>query len=174
MSWGLIDEHRKKARLIAFRVLVWGPSEQDAIGYRLRSAIKGHLISKGHSAKFSEELVTEGALPPAPDPIIDEVFHADAADLIVVLYRSRGTQTETDVILADAHFAAKSIVIFDEPSWERLMNGLSAERWRDFRGRVLKFSESQYNETDICDALGDLIERLQFAVYYRNLKAGRE
>jgi hypothetical protein len=170
MGWKLIDEHRKKARQISFDILVWGPSAKDSIGYQLRSLVKEHLIKNGHSAKFSEELLTEGKIAPSPDPIVDEVFQADAADLIIALYGSRGTQTEIDVILEHENFARKSVIALNEGTWNNIMNSLSAEKWRGFRGKILWFLDDQYNHVNLCNALDDLMERLQFAEYYRRLK----
>jgi hypothetical protein len=170
MGWKLIDEHRKKARQIAFDILVWGPSTKDNAGYQTRLRIKEHLIKNGHSAKFSEELINEGKISASPNPIVDEVFQADAADLIIALYGSRGTQTEVDIILEHEKFARKSVIALSEVTWNNIMNSLSAEKWRNFPGKILRFPDDQYDYANLSNAIDDLIERLQFAEYYRRLK----
>ena len=60
MSWKIIDEHRQNARNIKFDILIWGPSQNDKYNFSIRTRVRNHLISVGHSAKFSEELIFEG------------------------------------------------------------------------------------------------------------------
>ncbi len=109
MSWKKVDIHRRRARQIPLNILVWGPSHKDRKGYALRMNIRNYLNKNGHSAKFSEELFKEGNIKAATDPLIDEIFHADAANLIVVLYGSKGTQTEFDKILGYEKFAHETV-----------------------------------------------------------------
>ncbi len=166
-----IDEHRRKARQIYFRVLVWGPSAQDNTGYKLRLAIRDHLALNGHSAKFSEELIKEGKVKPAPNPIHDETIHATVADLILVLYQSRGTQTEVDKILSDSDLARKAVVLIEETTWNRLMQSVSRFQWEKFRGIILKFADDHFDNFNICGKLDEVIENLQFNEYIDRLKS---
>gem|GEM_PF-3173726 len=168
VSWNQIDEHRKKARQISFDILLWGPSAEDGSGYNLRLSIKNHLAQNGHSAKFSEELYREGEIPPPSDPELDEILHAEAANLIVVLYGSRGSQTEVEKILfASKRYASKALVVLSESMWSNIMKGLSAVKWQRFKGEILKLPDTQMEATDICHALDQQIENFQFAEYLR-------
>ena len=167
----IIDEHRRKARQISFRILVWGPSAQDSTGYQLRMTIRDHLASNGHSAKFSEELITEGKVKPAPNPIHDETIHATVADLILVLYQSRGTQTEVDKILSASDLARKAIVVVGETTWNHLMQSVSRFQWENFRGAILKLPDHQFDNSHICSKLDEVVENLQFTEYIDRLKS---
>jgi hypothetical protein len=167
VSWKQIDIHRKKARLISFDILIWGPSTEDGSGYNLRLSIKNHLAQNGHSAKFSEELYREGKIPPPSNPVIDELFHADSANLIVVLYGSRGSQTEVEKILGYKRFANKALVVLSESMWINIIKGLSAVEWQNFEGKILKLPDNQMEAIDICHALDQQIENFQFAEYWR-------
>lgn len=171
MSWEQIEEHRIKARQVYFDILVWGPSVEDGAGHKLRRAIRDHLTDKGHSAKFSEEFTNEGR--PAPDPIVDEYFQVDAAHLVVVLYGSRGTQTEVDVLLESEDFARKSIILLSEEIYSRIMKSLSAYKWKNFKGEVLLIPDGKCDIASILHVLDDQVEKLQFAEYYRRLRRAR-
>jgi len=170
MGWEIIDGHRKKAREVAFNILVWGPSKQDKVDFGLRKCIQNYLKSKGHSAKFSEELIDEGLVSAAPNKIIDEIFHADAANLIVVLYGSRGTQTEVDVILEFEEFARKSIILVKEDTWKRIRYSLSCDKWQTFGAKVVVIPKKLWTGEDLCKKLDDVVVEFQFAEYLRDLK----
>lgn len=173
MSWqSIIDKHRRNARDISFRILVWGSSDQDAKSHTLRLSVRKHLCNTGYSAKFSEDLLCEGKEAAAPDIIMDEIFHADAANLIVVLYGSRGTQTEVDVILEFDEFARKSVILLDDEIWSNLKHSLSCFRWQSLGARILIVSKQNWNEEVICKNLDEIIEEFQFSEYIRKLKLG--
>jgi len=171
VRWEKIKKHRKAARKISFDILIWGPSQTDREGYKLRFAIKKHLANKGHSVKFSEELITERDVPPAPDPVTDEMFHADAANIIIVLYGSRGTQTEFDKILKYEAFARKSVIVVDKATWDLVTKrGLAGYSWKNFNGETLILLDSQMNARTICSELDKLVEKFQFSEYLKRLE----
>ena len=168
MSWDLIDKHRSNARKIKFDILIWGPSAKDTELYPIRIKIKEYLNHQGHSAKFSEDLLKEGLDKSAPDPIIDEIFHADAAHIIIVLYRSRGTQTEFDRILKYDKFARKSLIFVEDYLWEELLFSISRYNWDNVKNHVSRIST--YNEQTIIPLIKEFIDKLQFTEYIRNLE----
>ncbi|OGU80436.1 MAG: hypothetical protein A2315_10710 [Ignavibacteria bacterium RIFOXYB2_FULL_35_12] len=168
LSWEIIDRHRSNARKIRFDILIWGPSLQDKELYLIRIKIKDYLNGLGHSAKFSEELLNEGLDKSAPDPIIDEFFHADAAQIIIVLYRSRGTQTEFDRILKYDKFARKSLIFVEDELWDVLQTSLSQENWNSVKNQVQRIGT--YNEQIIITIIKEFIDKLQFAEYLRKLE----
>ena len=172
MSWEKIIEHRTAARKISFRILVWGPSKADRVGYKLRLAIKKHLAKNGHSAKFSEELFKKSIVPPPPNPIADEVFHADAADIIIVLYGSRGSQTEFEMILKYDALARKSVLVVDKKTWDVVTKkGLAGYNWKNFKGEILIIPKSQLKAQIVCSKIDKLLEKFQFAEYIKNLES---
>ena len=171
MSWKQIDKHRKKAREIAFDILVWGPSQGTNSSYDLRIGIKKHFCQNGHSAKFSEDLINEGEVMAAPDIVVDEIFHADAANLIIVVYGSRGTQTELERILSIDRFARKSILVVNDLTWQTQMQTLTSFQLQNFPGEILKVPDDEFETDTICRDLDGMIEKLQFAEYYRKLTA---
>lgn len=168
MSWEEIDKHRSNARAIKFDILIWGPSAKDKELYPIRIKIKDYLNQLGHSAKFSEDLIKEGLDKSAPDPITDEFFHADAAHLIIVLYRTRGTQTEFDRILKYEKYARKSLIFVEEYLWEELLFTISQYSWNNLEKQVQRINT--YSEQIIINFIKDFIEKLQFAEYLRNLE----
>ena len=168
MSWEAIDIHRKNARNIKFDILIWGPSRCDKPIYSIREFIKNYLNKTGHSAKFSEELILEGNHSAAPDPIVDEFFHADAAQIIIVLYNSRGTQTEFDRILKHEELIRKTLFIIEKTTWNKLMKSLSKSQWLSIKHNVQIINN--YTKDKVHKIIDNYIEQLQFSEYIRNLE----
>ena len=168
MSWEIIDRHRLNARKISFDILIWGPSEENSSLYAVRKEIKEFCTKSGHSAKFSEELYIEGNCKSAPNPITDEFFHADAANIIIVLYESRGTQTEYDRILKYKKFLNKSLIFMEASLWEKIRVSLSGREWASNNNKlsILK----KFNSEEITEIIQGHLEELQFCQYLRNLE----
>ena len=95
--WARLRESRSKPGSYPLDVLVGGPAPGDSPEYRKRVEIRDALKAAGHNAALSEELIR--ADQPDLDSLEDELLQADAANLIVVLYGNRGTQTEVDRLL---------------------------------------------------------------------------
>ena len=171
MCWEiLIEEHRRKIRQISFSILVWGPSQADEEGHNLRLKIRDYLNSIGHDAKFSEELIAECREEALKSIIQEEVLHAHTANLIVVLYGSRGTQTEFDRILANDSVAIKSIVFVEKDKWESILLSVSRDVWKNFVGKKIIVPNDCFNADYICKELKSFIEYLQAAEYISRLK----
>ena len=168
MSWEIIDIHRLSARKITFDILIWGPSEEHSYLYTLRKEIKDYCTNSGHSAKFSEELILEGNIKSAPNPLTDEFFHADAANLIIVLYESRGTQTEYDRILKYNKFIGKSLIFVEIAMWEKISISLSGFEWTK-NNRNLSII-GKFNSKEIIKTIHNHLEELQFSEYLRSLE----
>ncbi len=168
MSWEIIDKHRANARSIVFDILIWGPSETDSSLYVIRKEIKDYCNSNGHSAKFSEDLIKEGTIKSAPNPIIDEFFHADAAQIIIVLYESRGTQTEYDRILKYHKFLTKALIFVEEATWKRIGESLSGYEWINNRNNIKIIKE--FNSCVIISTITKCLEDKQFDTYLRRLE----
>jgi hypothetical protein len=168
LSWEIIDNHRLKARQIRFHILIWGPSYENTLLFNIRREIRDYFNNNGHSAKFSEELIQEGTAKAAPETITDEIFHADAADIIIVLYESRGTQTEFDRILKYERFIKKTIIFIEISTWENIMNSLSKNEWLKINNKVIKMKLFDINE--ILQDINSYIETLQFSEYLRKLE----
>ena len=168
MSWEKIDEHRRNARNTKLDILIWGSSESDPELYKIRREIQNYLQEQGHSAKFSEELVNEGKVKTSPDNLIDEFFHADSADLIILLYKSRGTQTELERILKYGKFAKKCFVFMELEMWNILQSTLLKIQLKIQQSRII--SIDNFNTKVIIEMLNTLIENKQFEEYLKKLE----
>ena len=117
-SWSVLQQHRHKAATYPLNVLIWGPSYDASREYRARLYLRQKLKALGHDAQFSEELCTEpNALD---DPMKDEHLQAASAHVIVMIYGSRGTQTERDYILTERDLAGKAIILIEKQLYERV------------------------------------------------------
>lgn len=127
---GNLDQQRKAAHNFPLSILVWGPSEDgdDNDEYIARCAIRDKLHEVGHNVKFSEDLCNhQNALD---DPIDDEKLQAEVADAIIMVYKSRGTQTEVDRILhSRREIAQKTIILVDERVQNSINNSFSGKSW---------------------------------------------
>lgn len=168
MSWEIIDKHRLNARKISFDILIWGPSQEHSSLYVLRQEIKEYCLNSGHSAKFSEELILQGNYKSAPNPLTDEFFHADAANLIIVLYESRGTQTEYDRILKYKKFLNKSLIFIESTMWEKISISISGFEWAKNNNNLSIIKN--FNSKEILEILKNHLEDLQFCQYLRDLE----
>ena len=171
MSWDIIDYHRDKARKKKYNILIWGSSKENKITYNLRIKIKEYLNKNGHSAKISEELLKYGDYEPAPNSIIDEIFHALAADIIVVLYKSRGTQTEIDTILKFDEVARKAILFIEKEILKKIKTSISAKNWDCLKCKINEIDSFKIKE--ILNTINNYIEEKQFIEYYRYLQLER-
>lgn len=98
----------------------------------------------------------------------DEFFHADAANLIIILYESRGTQTEYDRILKYEKFIKKSLIFVETATWEKITTSLSRRDWAKNNSH-LSIIEN-FNAKVIIEIIHNHLEELQFSEYLRNLE----
>src|SRR5688500_225765 len=97
-GWERLCTRRDAAKRHPLRILVWVPAKGGDLEFQKRLEIRDTLRRENHYAEFSEDLVPKDGS--ANDPFDEELLQADEADFIVVLYGSRGTQTEVDRILS--------------------------------------------------------------------------
>ncbi len=129
IPWEKYKQHRDRASQYPLDILVWGPGEGGGIEYDARLKIRDCLREAGHNADFSEDLII--AADALDDPIDDEILQADAADLIFMIYGSRGTQTEHDVILRNKRVATKAVIFVEDGMLSKIQTGLGAKSWED-------------------------------------------
>ena len=127
-----LNLHRKNAQSYSLHILVWGagPSNKDCKAYRARCEIREELKRKGHTTDFSEELCQhEHSLI---NPILDENIQAKFADAIVMLYESRGTQTEHDrILLESTELMVKTVVVIRKEILNNIKTSISGTDWQD-------------------------------------------
>ena len=126
-----LNELRKEARANPLSVLVWGPGESDCdILFSERCVIKTLLTDNGHEAHFSEDLCRKQDA--FPDPVEDEKAQAMKADAIIILYQSRGTQTEMDrIILPENRILKKTIVVVKSEVLRTIHDSISGYTWKN-------------------------------------------
>ena len=153
--WARLQENRRKAASYALDVLVWGPAPGESLEYRKRVEIRDALTAAGHHAAFSEQLVPADS--PDVDPLDDELLQADAAHLIVVLYGSRGTQSEVDRLLVNSRFAEKALVFVAGEILALAMQSVSQGTWKKLSriGHVVEYSSE---ELEACAVVGKACE----------------
>ena len=168
-QWAKLRRHRDEAERYPLSTLIWGPSDDGSLEYQTRCDIRDRLIEEGHDAQFSEDLAGQpGALP---DPIDDEALQADSADLIVMIYGSRGTQTEADVILSKPNIALKAVILIEQGIAETVLTkALASEAWQKTKkhARVI-----EYESSDLADKISTVVEvtrEVRRACYVRDLR----
>jgi hypothetical protein len=169
-SQGELDQLRKAAHNFPLSILVWGPSEDggDEKEYNARCDIRDKLIERGHDAKFSEDLCNhENALD---DPIDDEKLQAEVADVIIMIYKSRGTQTEVDRILhSRREIAQKTIILVDERVQSSINSSLSGKSWLKLSSEVnevITYSKLPLDKS-IIDEIYNLMEKKRQTEYVK-------
>ena len=174
-QWRHYEQHRDGARSYSLAVLVWGPAPSNSIEYRKRCEIRDALKQDGHDAAFSEDLI--GPDPISADPLDEELLQADAADLIVVLYGSRGTQTEIDVLLGYPRFADKSLIFIHDQMYENVRGSVAKGLWAKLGkyADVVKYTTEQMEACEVVARAHDKAELYRRAAYIDAVKekAGR-
>ena len=171
-GWTKLALHRQQAATHPLAILVWGPSDDGSSEYLCRCKIRDRLRAAGHDARFSEDLARH---PTAlRDPIDDETLQAESADVIIVLYGSRGTQTEHDVILANSEIASKAIIAIERRLKKTLVTrALASEAWRKTskHARIIVYNEKQLPDL-VVDEIIAMTQEIRQAVYVRGLRLG--
>jgi hypothetical protein len=170
MSWAVLEDHRQRAAAYRLNILVWGPSDDGSREYSVRCRLKDEFLRLGHDARFSEELCAQpNALH---DPMNDERLQAEAAHLIVMIYGSRGTQTERDFILTDRDLAAKAIILVERRLYEQIKTrALAGKSWEEMSGvaTILQYKKSD-SEAALVRKVCELTHKIRTALYVRDLR----
>jgi hypothetical protein len=170
--WVRLEQLHTRAVAFPLDILVWGPAESDSLEYRKRCEIRDSLNADGHHAAFSED-----KMPPdseAWDPLDAEFLQADTADLIIVLYGSRGTQSEVDTLLLDERFAAKAAIFIDASQHDLVKRSVSKGTWEKLARRSYGFVEFSPDELErssvVAQAMG-LAKKARIAAFVSHVKA---
>jgi len=106
------------------------------------------VISKikewGHNPVTSEELCKHKQS--LENPLDDEKIQAKCSDAIVVVYGSRGAQTEVDTILQpNPDLVKKTVMVIKEETLNDVLKSVSSSNWRDKiipqAKKVIRYSE---------------------------------
>jgi hypothetical protein len=163
-AWRKLHLHRARAARVTLDILVWGPGASGGTEYQTRCQIRKRLEEAGHNARFSEDLCTEdGALD---DPLSDELLQADAAHAIVVLYGSRGSQTERDTILVKPKIASKVIFFIEKSMYSAVTKSISGKSWEEVGrlSRIIIYDKKDLQKVVVQQAY-DLMEKARRALY---------
>lgn len=158
---GKLNQLRIAARNYPLNILVWGPDEDGSEEYAARCTIRDELIRRGHNAKFSEEYC--GQKNALKNPIHDEMLQADCHDAIVMMYGSRGTQTEIDrIVMENKIIANKTTVLIRDSMLNRVDSSLSGESWRQLVGaaKIIKYTKLPL-EQDVLEDISELLQKLR-------------
>ncbi len=170
--WGKLEEHRLKAANHPLQILILGPSNDGTPEYKTRCKLRNRLREWGHNAAFGEDLHSQ---PQAlSNPVDDLVLQAASAHLIIMIYCSRGTQTERDVLLSNQHFAAKSIVFVENSVLNTIKTSLTGKDWElmDRVTEVVKYSKRRLSKCTV-DTVYERTEELRRQAYARTIKHWR-
>lgn len=160
-------KHRKLARIQPLDVLVWGAGETgtDNELYQARCAVRKALEERKHRTYFSEELCEHETSLNAS--LHDETIQAHMIDAIVLVYGSRGTQTEIDRILSgDQKLIAKTIMVIEEKTLANVLCSISGTYWKsDVMPRAMKVIRYEQlplkseKLKEICNPLEDMRQK---------------
>jgi len=169
--WDRLEEHRQKAARHPLQILILGPSKNGSIEYKTRCRLRKKLCESGHKAAFGEDLHKQSKA--LRNPIDDLTLQADSAHVIVMIYSSRGTQTERDVLLSIKSFADKAIVFVEESLFKEASASLTGEDWKLMSkfAEVIKYSNNQLPEC-ITETVFRYMEDLRKQVYARTIRCG--
>lgn len=173
VKWERLKKHRTSAAAFRLDVLVWGPSDDGSPEYKARCKIRDELEKRGHNASFSEELCEESdSLGNALD---DEYIQADSAHAIIVIYKSRGTQTERDKFLDKPWIATKTYVLVSEEVLGSIKGSLISDNWQEMARMAEVFEyrgpeELEEKVMHVCDK----IDKLRQKYYVKHLENRRQ
>jgi hypothetical protein len=170
--WERLERHNEAASRYPLAILVWGPAPGDSIEYRKRCEIRDALNQSGHQAKFSEDLVDSSRSASVLD---EEFLQVEAADLVVVLYGSRGTQTEIDTLLRRSDFAEKAIIFIHAELLPKALTGVAGDDWKKLqrRAQVIEYTTEQLQQCAVVGEANRLVERTRRAAYIADIKRQR-
>ncbi len=132
LIWETLQHRRKEGERFALRILILGPADDGSVEREIRCAIKEELLRLEHGAVFPEDLCKQNDA--WKDNILaDIVMQAKEAELIIIVYRTRGTQSERDIFLnrlLDNHeFAIKTIILVGGRMRKSIMHSLTGQDW---------------------------------------------
>jgi hypothetical protein len=142
----------------------------------MRCKLREKLQELGHGAVFPEDLCDQDDA--WNDELLAEiVMQAQEAHVIIMIYRSRGTQSERDIfmndILNNVGFAQKSIIFIEESMHAKLKKSVTGQDWE----RMGKVAEVQIYKTNeqpehIVNNVKTITQKLRRRVYVRDLLKG--
>tara|TARA_R110002049_G_scaffold90911_2_gene227346 strand:+ start:257 stop:763 length:507 start_codon:yes stop_codon:yes gene_type:complete len=107
---------RARLKTQKLNILVFGPTPSIAgqpgkLGEiaSKRVEIRDYLLAEGHNAVFPEDEIPKNS----NDPITEEIFLIQDADLVVVIVESYGTNVEAGILSQRASYAEKTFVFID-------------------------------------------------------------
>ena len=130
---------------LPIKVLVWGPGKANRQGYAKREKIRSEIKQRFPNSEvyFSEDKELGHVTSDLGDPLIEEIVHANAADIIIALdvsrgsQISRGVQAEIDFLSQDASIAKKLWVLIPDRFAplsgfvKQILNGIEVEFYSD-------------------------------------------
>jgi hypothetical protein len=161
--WAPLNDLYQRAAQERLHILVWGPAPGDSVEARKRVELRDALIAAGHSAAFSEELVPADG--PRLSPMKHELLQAKVADLIVVLYTSRGVQSEVDQLLQYPEFARKAVVLIATDVYENVFTTVASGVWEDLKKFATEIIEYTPEQLERCEIVGKACETAELARY---------
>jgi len=171
-AWEVLKEQRARAATFPLDILVWGPSDDGTPEYKARCKIKDELKKRGHNAAFSEELcVGPNAIR---DPLRDEFLQADSAHAIIMIYGSKGTQTERDAILEYPDIGRKAYILIEEEVWSNIQGSVVWKSWEEMEriSHVIKYKGMELLENKVMEICKEMDE-LRKELYVKALKKRR-
>jgi hypothetical protein len=178
--WSRLKERRREGECFPLRILILGPSDDASFERTLRCRVKEQLTKLGHGAVFPEDLCEQdGAWK--DDILSDIVMQAKEADCIIMIYKTRGTQSERDILMSgllDNHqFAQKSIVFVGSTIYKQIKISLTGQDWERL-GKVAEVhvfdDTNSYEgiEPRILTTVEERTQNLRRLVYVRGLLKG--
>lgn len=174
--WSTLSQRRKEGEKHPLRILILGPSDDGTIEYETRCRLRENLQEAGHGAVFPEDLCKQKDA--WGDELLAEiVMQAQEAHVIIMIYRSRGTQSERDILMSDIldnfGFAQKSIVFVEETMYAKLKESVTGQDWENMSkvAQVHTYQTTKQPE-DIVNKVQDITQKLRRRVYVRNLLKG--
>lgn len=169
-TWNKLELHRSNAAAHALNILVLGPADDGTIEHATRCSVRDELLKLGHDARFGEDLHNQkNALP---NPVDDLTLQADSADLILMIFKSRGTQTERDILLSNNYFANKAIIFIENSLYDTVSKSVSGEDWKlmEKAAQIIKYKVSDLPDVVINEVSQktDILRKQAYARLIRN------
>jgi hypothetical protein len=169
-TWNKLELHRSNAATYALNILILGPTDDGTIEHATRCSVRDELLKLGHDAQFGEDL--HGQKNALPNPVDDLILQVDSADLIIMIYKSRGTQTERDMLLSNDYFARKAIIFIEDSLYETVSKSVSGEDWKlmEKAAHIIKYKVSELPDVIINEASQktDILRKQAYARLIRN------
>lgn len=157
-------ESAQRIQQVPIAVLIWGPNPTAGTPIsNARLSLKSILLSRGHYARFSEELIDPSLRLSTP---AQQVTHAEAVDIVFSLPDSPGSIAELHDFARMPSIAHK-IVAFIDNQWN---GGYSNQALLQLQSiATCRLQPYDHNQLPSCiiDPALDLVARLQ-EYYYMN------